>query len=179
MDRKLNRLHLIFPFKIAFTAVLTFMYCFGYSQTGIDTALKAGTLRADSKYDQQPKDTLSKQYDVGDLYHTLFHPNKKVDPTKKKSGITVIPNIGSNPTIGSQIGIKAVAGRKLGSDPATLMSVAATSASITTKGIIYVYLVHNVYTPGNKWNFQGSLVGAKTVTPDFGLGIGRNSGDIS
>ena len=175
MDRKLNRLHLIFPFKIAFTAVLTFMYCFGYSQTGIDTALKAGTLRADSKYDQQPKDTLSKQYDVGDLYHTLFHPNKKVDPTKKKSGITVIPNIGSNPTIGSQIGIKAVAGRKLGSDPATLMSVAATSASITTKGIIYVYLVHNVYTPGNKWNFQGSLVGAKTVTPDFGLGIGRNS----
>ena len=55
------------------------------------------------------------------------------------------------------------------------MSVAATSASITTKGIIYFYISHNVYTPGNKWNFQGSLVAAKTVTPDFGLGIGQGA----
>ncbi|RYD87308.1 MAG: hypothetical protein EOP54_28975, partial [Sphingobacteriales bacterium] len=30
-----------------------------------------------------------------------------------------------------------------------------------------------VYTPGNKWNFQGNLVAAKSVTPDFGLGIGN------
>jgi hypothetical protein len=32
-----------------------------------------------------------------------------------------------------------------------------------------------VYTPGNKYNFQGNLVVAKTVTPDYGLGIGRGS----
>jgi hypothetical protein len=31
---------------------------------------------------------------------------------------------------------------------------------------------HNLFTPGNKWNFQGNLVIAKTVTPDHGFGIG-------
>lgn len=177
MQRKENHLNLRTTVKKALIIVLSFLYFAGYSQTGVDTVLKASSIPTNAKYDQQPKDSLSKLYDVGDLYRNIFHPHKKVDPTKKKSGITVIPNVGSNPTIGSQIGIKAVAGRKLGSDPATLMSVAATSASITTKGIIYVYLVHNVYTPGNRWNLQGSLVAAKTVTPDFGLGIGRSSGD--
>jgi len=85
-----------------------------------------------------------------------------------------VPNIAANPTIGGQLGIKAVAGRKLGSDPKTLFSVAATSASITTKGIIYFYVNHNIFTPGNRWNFQGNLVVAKTVSPDFGYGIGKN-----
>ena len=54
------------------------------------------------------------------------------------------------------------------------MSVAATSASITSKGIIYFYINHNIFTPGNKWNFQGNIVASKTVTPDYGLGIGRD-----
>jgi hypothetical protein len=110
------------------------------------------------------------------LYNDIFRPHRKPDSVQKKSsGITVIPNVASNPSIGSQIGIKAVAGRKLGNDPNTLLSVAATSASITTKGIIYFYVNHNVYTPGNRYNFQGNLVVAKTVTPDYGLGIGRGS----
>ncbi len=83
-----------------------------------------------------------------------------------------MPNVAANPTIGAQLGIKAVAGKKLGGDPNTLLSVAATSASITTKGIIYFYVNHNIFTPGNKWNFQGNIVVSKTVTPDYGLGIG-------
>lgn len=131
------------------------------------------SLKADSLRGQKPVEDLSKQYDVGDLFRDIFHPSKKADSLHKGSGITVVPNISANPTIGAQIGIKAVAGKKLGNDPATLMSVAATSASITTKGIIYFYLNHNIFTPGNKWNFQGSLVASKTVTPDFGLGIGE------
>lgn len=114
------------------------------------------------------------QYDIADLAKTILH-KKQNKAAKKPSGITVIPNISSNPTIGFQIGIKAVAGRKLGSDPNTLMSIAATSASVTTKGIIYFYINHNVYTSGNKWNLQGSLVVAKSVTPDFGLGIGNEA----
>ncbi len=85
----------------------------------------------------------------------------------------MVPNIAANPTIGGQLGIKAVAGKKLGVDPNTRLSVAATSASITSKGIIYFYLNHNIFTNGNKWNYQGNLVAAKTVTPDFGLGIGH------
>ncbi|MBD1392235.1 BamA/TamA family outer membrane protein [Mucilaginibacter sp. ZB1P21] len=119
--------------------------------------------------------SVNRQYDIADLIRDVLHPGRKPDTLKKSSGITIIPNIASNPSIGSQIGIKAVAGRKLGTDPTTLLSVAATSVSITTKGIIYFYINHNIYTPGNDWNFQGNIVAAKSVTPDFGLGIAEPS----
>ncbi|WP_377116634.1 BamA/TamA family outer membrane protein [Mucilaginibacter litoreus] len=146
---------------------------YSYAQiTPVDT-VKADSLSKTGKKVIKPNNTEG-QYDVGDLFKDIFHPNKKPDSIKKKpSGITIIPNFASNPSIGTQIGIKAVAGKVLGNDPNTLLSVAATSASITTKNIIYFYLTHNIYTPGNKWNLQGSLVAAKTVTPDFGIGIGN------
>ena len=144
-----------------------------YSQvvSPIDS-LKADSLRIKTFKAPKPADNISNQYDFGDLTRDILHPKKKVDPLRKRSGIIVVPNVAANPTIGAQLGIKAVAGKKLGNDPNTLFSVAATSASITTKGIIYFYLNHNLFTPGNKWNFQGNLVVSKSVTPDNGLGIG-------
>jgi hypothetical protein len=162
-------------FSILFTASINQAY--GQVQVPADS-VKADSLRIKEKTVQPVKatDTLYKQYDFGDLVRNILHPGRPADaPGKKSSGITVIPNMASNPTIGSQIGIKAVAGKKLGNDPSTLLSVAATSASITTKGIIYFYINHNIYTPGNNWNFQGNLVAAKTVSPDYGLGIGQAS----
>jgi hypothetical protein len=153
------------------------VYCGGFCQVSPPAdSLKVDSLRIVSGRAITPAENLLGQYDVGDLFNDIFHPNKQPDPQHKRSGITIIPNIAANPTIGFQIGIKAVAGLKLGSDPRTLMSVAATSASITTKGILYFYVNHNVFTNANKWNLQGSLVVAKTVTPDFGMGIGNGSG---
>lgn len=149
-----------------------------YSQIPADS-LKADSLRVKPLKAHQPPENIkeniniNKQYDFSDLTRNILHPGKKADTLKKRSGITVVPNVAANPTIGGQLGIKAVAGRRLGNEPNTLFSIAATSASITTKGIIYFYLNHNIFTPGNKWNFQGNLVAAKTVTPDFGFGIGR------
>lgn len=148
-----------------------------YGQTeSITDSLKADSLGRSGKQAMKPADSTYKQYDIADLIRSISHPNRLVIPNRKKSGITVMPNVAYNPSIGAQIGIKAVAGKILGEAPNTLMSVAATSASITTKGILYVYLSHNVFTNGNKWNLQGSLIAAKTVTPDFGLGIGEASG---
>ena len=144
----------------------------------------ADSLREDSlrmitgKFRGQPTN-LSKQFDIGDLIRNITHPKNAPDPFRSKSGFTIIPNIASNPSIGFQLGIKAVAGMKLGKDPKTLMSVGATSASITTKGIIYFYINHNIFTNANKWNLQGNLVIAKTVTPDFGIGIGHASGETT
>ncbi|WP_301927100.1 BamA/TamA family outer membrane protein [Ferruginibacter sp.] len=161
-------------------AVLLMLLCssnYSYSQL-----MPVDTVKVDSLHhpELKPELTVTKpvsEYDVADLGRDIFYPKGKLKVNNKKpSGITVIPNIAANPTIGFQIGIKAVAGIKLGPDPATFMSVAATSISITTKGIIYFYINHNIYTPGNKWNLQGSLVTAKSVTPDFGLGIGEGSG---
>jgi hypothetical protein len=131
------------------------------------------TVKASMAKPRPVVENFNKQYDFNDLTRNIFHPGKKADTLRKRSGITVVPNIAANPTIGAQIGIKAVAGRRLGDNPNTFLSVAATSASITSKGIIYFYINHNIFTPGNKWNFQGNIVAAKTVTPDYGLGIGN------
>jgi len=160
--------------------VLILLFVSGLSLAGVaQSTIVADTLQRDSVQKailitKQRADSINRtQYDIGDLLRNILHPKKRADSLHKKSGITIMPNISSNPTIGFQVGVKAVAGKVLGHDPNTYMSVAATSASITTKGIIYIYLSHNIFTPGNKWNLQGSLVAAKTVTPDFGLGIGR------
>jgi hypothetical protein len=170
-----NKRYLTFFKGIFILFILTSLPAYVFSQIAPVDSLKEDSLRARKTAIQKPADNYSNQYDVGDLFTDIFHPGAKPDPLRKRSGITIIPNIAANPSIGAQIGIKAVAGRKLGTDPTTLMSVAATSASITTKGIIYFYINHNVFTPGNRWNFQGNLVAAKTVTPDFGLGIGQAS----
>jgi len=136
-------------------------------------SIKADSAHAKGIKKLQIANNINKQYDFGDLTRNVIHPHKKADTLKKSSGIIVVPNIAANPTIGEQLGIKAVAGRRLGGDPNTYLSVAATSASITSKGIIYFYVNHNIFTPGNKWNLQGNIVIAKTVIPDYGLGIGR------
>jgi hypothetical protein len=151
------------------TGLLLLVMHVGFAQQMPSDSLKTGSANDAVK----PVDSISSEYDIGDLFKTILH--KKKQPGEKISGITVIPNISSNPTIGFQIGIKTVVGRKLGKDPNTLMSIAASSASATTKGIINFYITHNVYTNANKWNFQGALVIAKAVVPDFGLGIGNEA----
>ncbi len=172
---KLQRLSPVYRVCRMFVVLI----CFSFSANAQVTTNPADTITKDSLVVDtlQPVarvDTfLQKQYDVSDLFRNVFHPGRAKDPYRKRSSITIMPNIAGNPTIGAQVGVKAVAGKVLGKDTTTYMSVAATSASVTTKGIIYFYLSHNVFTPGNKWNLQGSLIAAKTVLPDFGLGIGN------
>jgi hypothetical protein len=136
-------------------------------------SLKVDSLPLQKEKRVKPVENFSHQYDFGNLLNFILGHRKKPDSLRNKSGITVVPNVAANPTIGLQGGIKAVAGKRLGNDPKTLLSVGATSASITTKGIIYFYINHNIFTPGNKLNLQGNLVISKTVSPDFGMGIGK------
>ncbi len=156
-----------------FTVILLFV-CALIPRLALSQEMPMDTLRTESARFETALPTepdTRTQYDIADLARAIFYPNRNkrdVVPTV----ITIIPNIAANPTIGFQIGIKAVGGKKLGKDPATFMSVAATSATITTKGIINFYFTHNVFTEGNKWNIQGSLVAARSVVPDYGLGIG-------
>ena len=162
--------------KFLFLSLFISIRCFAYGQVGeVPDTVKADTaahIKAIRK--QNIANDINKQYDFGDLTRNLLHPHRKADTLKQSSGIIVVPNIAANPTIGEQLGIKAVVGRRLGGDPNTFLSVGATSASITSKGIIYFYVNHNIFTPGNKWNLQGNIVVAKTVIPDYGFGIGRD-----
>jgi hypothetical protein len=168
-----RKFHLL---KFVFLLLFINIRGLAYGQVGavpdtvkVDTAAHIKAIRK-----QNIANNINKQYDFGDFARNVLHPHRKADTLKKSSGIIVIPNVAANPTIGAQLGIKAVVGRRLGNDPNTFLSVGATSASITSKGIIYFYINHNIFTPGNKWNFQGNIVASKTVTPDYGLGIGRD-----
>lgn len=135
------------------------------------------------------QDSLKKQnselYDIVDLFKDInpFKAGNKDSIAKKRSVISYLPNINYNPSIGFQIGIKAVGGLYLGDKKNTSMSVFATAANYTTKGIIVGYLFHDTYTKENKWNFKGSLHIAKLVGLDYGMGIGNtietNDPDVS
>jgi Omp85 superfamily domain len=160
--------------KLLLLFLFTSIQGIAYSQvTAPIDSLKADSLLAKGKKIQRRVDNLYNQYDFGDLARSILYPNKKPDTVHKGSGITIVPNVAANPTVGGQLGIKAVAGRRLGNDPNTLLSVGATSASVTTKGIIYFYVNHNIFTPGNQWNLQGNIVVSKSITPDAGFGIGQ------
>ncbi len=135
--------------------------------------VKLDTLRLKEQHPQARIYDVKRQFDFGDLEDLILHPHANAQSEHASSGITVVPNVSANPTIGFQGGIKAVAGLRLGGDPKTLLSVGATSASYTTKGILVFYLNHNVFTPGNKWNLQGNIGISKSVTPDNGFGIGE------
>lgn len=114
-------------------------------------------------------------YDVVDLFQDInpFKKKKKDSISERRSGISYLPNINYNPSIGFQIGVKAVGGIHFGDRKNTSMSVFATALSYTTRGIIVGYLFHDVYTKENKWNLKGSLHIAKMVGLDYGMGIGN------
>ncbi|WP_028296645.1 BamA/TamA family outer membrane protein [Olivibacter sitiensis] len=128
-----------------------------------------------------PVDTVNTfyHYDIGDAVYDIFHRRERIiDTLKTPSGISFVPNVAYNPTIGLQGGIKAMAGRVLGNEPNTTMSVAATTIAATTKGILVFYLNHNVFTPGNTYNVQGIWRAAKVVMPDYGLGSGPRRDEV-
>lgn len=120
-------------------------------------------------------------YDVVDLFKDInpFKRSKKDSVAKKRSGLSYLPNINYNPSIGFQIGVKAVGGLYLGERKNTSMSVFATALNYTTRGIIVGYLFHDMYTRENKWNLKGSLHVAKMVGLDYGMGIGNRLLDAS
>lgn len=130
----------------------------------------------DSLFIRKQTDTIPQLYDVVDLFKDINPFKKKTQDSivKKRSSISYLPNINYNPSIGFQIGIKAVGGLYFGEKENTTMSVFATAANYTTRGIMVGYLFHDIYTKENKWNLKGSLHIAKLVGLDYGMGIGSS-----
>jgi hypothetical protein len=95
---------------------------------------------------------------------------------KPASGISILPAIGYNPSIGFMIGGTLTGGKTLGPPATTRMSTAAATAFITTKGVINLQLRHNVFTSENHWNFQGNAQITRMVLLDYGLGPSSGKG---
>ncbi|QBQ42067.1 BamA/TamA family outer membrane protein [Sphingobacterium psychroaquaticum] len=120
--------------------------------------------------------TFDHLYDIGDGFKDIGRfirrdTSRKI--SKKRSGISILPNINYNPSIGFQIGAKVVGGIQLGPRENTTMSIFATAFNYTTRGILVGYLAHDIYTRENKWNLKGGIHVAKMVGLDYGLGIGN------
>src|SRR5690606_4082567 len=128
-----------------------------------------------STKDQQ--DTLGSTnnlYDIVDGFRDInpFKKKSTKEKNKKRSPSSYLPNSNYNPSIGGQIGIKAVGGIIVGNKPNTTMSGGAAALSATTRGIIVGYFMHDIYTPGNTYNIKGGAMIAKAVGLDYGMGIG-------
>lgn len=129
---------------------------------------------------QDTKDTTIQNfdhlYDIGDGIKDIVRFVRQDTTTrvaKKRSGISILPNINYNPSIGFQIGAKVVGGVYVGDPENTTMSTFATALNYTTRGILFGYLMHDTYTPKNKWNLKGGIIVAKMVALDYGMGMGN------
>ncbi|RFM27319.1 BamA/TamA family outer membrane protein [Deminuibacter soli] len=116
-------------------------------------------------------DSTRSETDVVDIYRKLFRSRSHA-AKPNKSTIAFLPAVGYNPSIGFQMGVNFTGGMYLGDKKTTNLSIGALGGYITTKGIVSFQFRHNVFTEGNRWNFQGNWQIAKIVTLDYGVGTG-------
>ena len=113
--------------------------------------------------------------DLTDVLKKLF--KVKIDTLKpiKKSSIAILPTLSYNPSFGFVFGAKVSAGTQLGDPSNTSYSIIGLEGFITTKGIISAQARHNIFTPGDKWNWQGHWQLSKYGIIDYGIGTGAGS----
>lgn len=114
-------------------------------------------------YAQQRTDTL----DLNEAVRKIFGSK---DAEHAGSGISILPAVGYNPSIGFMLGGTLTGGKTLGNPATTRLSTGTFTGYLTTKGIINIQLRHNVFTNNNTWNFQGNGQITKMVLLDYGLG---------
>ena len=111
--------------------------------------------------------------DVGDVIRKIFNKEKDSTKVKKPSTISILPSIGYNPSFGVVLGAKLSAVKQYGEKENTDLSAFGLEAIYTSRGVITAQARHNVFTNGNKWNFQGNWQLSKFLINDYGIGTGN------
>jgi Omp85 superfamily domain len=101
--------------------------------------------------------------------------NKSPKPDSKKSGLSLLPSIGYNPSMGFMLGANITASLYTGDPKTTRLSTGTATAYLTSKGIINLQLRHNLFTNGDDWIFQGNFQASRMLVVDYGLGTSSNS----
>src|SRR5687768_8419638 len=117
--------------------------------------------------------TLAQQKDITDVLRSIFNKQPKEEPEQNTS-VTLLPILGYNPSFGFNIGVNMMAGKQFGLKSNTIYSVFNISFSYSTKQVVPLRARHNMYTPGNKWNWQGDWQISKMGIVDFGIGTGQS-----
>jgi hypothetical protein len=114
------------------------------------------------------------EVDITDILKKIFKKKERDDSTKKPSGFAILPSLGYNPSFGFIIGAKLSGGLQIGHPENTDYSVVSLEGMYTSKGIISAQAKHNIFTAGNKWNWQGQWQIAHYGLVDYGVGTGND-----
>jgi hypothetical protein len=113
--------------------------------------------------------------DMSDVFKYIL--KKKPDTaTAKPAGFAVLPSFGHNPSFGFVFGAKAALGIQFGDTSNTSYSSVGLEALYTSKGVISVQAIHNIFTAGNQLNLQGNWQLSKFGIADYGSGSGKSFG---
>jgi len=113
---------------------------------------------------------IDKQVDFSDVFNKIFHTIPKSE-AESSSSVALLPVLGYNPSFGFVLGAKVNIGKQYGDPANTAYSIYSLNAFTSTKGIVTLQARHNVYQPGNKWNFQGNWQLSRFGLTDYGLGV--------
>lgn len=118
---------------------------------------------------------LASQTDVNGLLKKLFKKKSQQAPSDDKASVTLLPILGYNPSFGFNVGINLMIGKQFGKKENTIYSVFNSSASYSTKRIGTLRARHNMFTPMNKWNWQGDWQFSSMGIVDYGIGTGNEN----
>ncbi len=117
--------------------------------------------------------------DLGDVIRSVLRKQPDTTRHPAKHRYALLPSFGYNPSFGFVIGAKMSGGMHRGNPATTHLSTFAIEALYTSKGIITLQAIHNVFTDGNRLNFQGNWQVSRFGQLDYGpgSGSGRSAGD--
>ena len=118
-------------------------------------------------------DQMDKQTDITDVLRNIFNVKPK-EKSENGASVAILPVLGYNPSFGFNIGVNFMAGKQFGTKSTTIYSVFNLSFSYSTKQVVPLRMRHNMFTPGNKWNWQGDWQISKMGLVDYGVGTGQN-----
>lgn len=116
-----------------------------------------------------------KVVDAMDVLRKVFKTKPKPEPDLSAPTLSFLPVIGYNPSFGAVLGFNAVMGRQFGNPANTTYSVYTLGLTYGSKGILTGQLRHNIFKPGNTWNWQGNYQISAYGLVDYGLGTGNTA----
>ena len=128
-------------------------------------------LNAQNQIDSIP--SVQPETDLIDVMRKLFKATPDTVIRSSKPSISILPVVGYNPSFGGLIGFNSVMGKQYGEPSNTDYSVFNLLFSYSSSKVITLQSRHNVFRPGNIWNFQGNWQLSFYGLVDHGLGTGN------
>ena len=142
--------------------VVLFIFCTIHKQSSAQNSLKV-------------INRLVQEKDMSDVFKHILK-NKTESSIAMPAGLAVLLSFGYNPSFGFALGAKAASGIQYGDTNNSSHSSVGLAALYTSKVIITVQAIQNIFTAGNQLNWQDNWQLSKFGIADYGLGSGKRLG---